>query len=67
MGSDGLWDTVQDKVKFYPSLMCEILKQDTLELIKGKINCQEMSKSLLTAALTKGSGDNISVLILKIS
>jgi len=53
MASDGLWDVIED--------------QAAVDLVKGLKNSDEMSAALLKYALTNGSKDNVSVLVLRLN
>jgi len=53
MGSDGLWDTVDD--------------QESIDLIKNKDSAADMAKTLVSTALAKFSKDNVSCMVLKLN
>jgi len=50
LACDGIWDVLTD--------------QDAVDLIKDETSAQAMCEKLLKTALSKGSTDNISVMVL---
>jgi serine/threonine protein phosphatase PrpC len=52
MGSDGLWDSLED--------------QESIDVVKTKDSAGDMAKSLVTTALAKFSKDNVSCMVLKL-
>lgn len=53
LASDGVWDVIKDEY--------------IVDILKGKGNSKEIAEEIMKVALSLGSTDNISVLVLKLN